>query len=52
MRALPVFDGFTVDLRLREFRKVDRERGLVFVRFDSPEGERLLARWREERGEE
>jgi hypothetical protein len=52
MRALPVFDGFTVDGRLREFRKVDRERGMVFVPFDSPEGERLLARWREARGEE
>ncbi len=52
MRALPVIDGYTVDSRLREFRKLDRERGMVFVPFDSREGERLLARWRARWGQE
>ncbi|MFH1664076.1 MAG: hypothetical protein ABH986_04695, partial [archaeon] len=43
MRVLPVFRGFTVDLRLRQFRKVTKKRELIFIDFDSPEGDQLLA---------
>lgn len=39
---LPVFQGYTVDVRLKEFRKADPSKGLEFVSFDSPEGEELL----------
>jgi len=43
MNILPVFNGYTVDERLREFRKMrygdDGDR--VFVPFDSPIGARL-----------
>jgi hypothetical protein len=28
-----------------EFRKADRATGMVFVSFDSPEGQGLLLRW-------
>ena len=40
---LPVFRGFTVDARLREFRKAGREVGIEFVPFDSKKGRELLA---------
>ena len=40
---LPTFRGFTVDPRLKEFRKVDRVKGgLEFVPFNSPKGVLLL----------
>ena len=41
---LPTFNGWTIDARLRQFRKV--ERGAVpkieFIDFDSEEGQELL----------
>ena len=43
-RKLPVFDGYTVDERLCEFRKGNRETGLEFISFESPQGDELLAR--------
>jgi hypothetical protein len=45
-RRLPVFEGYTVDERLAEFRKLDRGRLPEFVPFSSAKGERLLARYR------
>ena len=43
MRELPTFEGYTVDERLREFRKVDREKCTIeFVPFDSAKGRKLL----------
>jgi hypothetical protein len=39
--VLPVFEGYTVDERLGEFRKVSRETGMEFIPFDSEEGEAL-----------
>lgn len=45
---LPTFRGFTVDPRLKEFRKVDRLKGgLEFVPFNSPKGLELLDEMRE-----
>ncbi|MCB9772246.1 MAG: hypothetical protein H6754_06810 [Candidatus Omnitrophica bacterium] len=41
--CLPVFKGYTVDVRLNEFRKADPKKGLEFIRFDSLEGEELLS---------
>lgn len=48
IRVLPVFQGWTVDVRLREFRRVARAAdgtpGMVeFARFDSDQGRELYA---------
>lgn len=43
--VLPSFKGYTVDERLHQFRKVDREQGIEFVSFDSEEGKVLLLEW-------
>jgi hypothetical protein len=46
---LPEFNGYTVDERLKQFRKVDREKPSVdFVDFDSEEGEKLLAEYEDQ----
>ncbi len=46
MRKLPIFKGYTVDGRLKEFRKVecpaDHSKPIEFIPFDSEEGDRLL----------
>jgi len=42
VRRLPVFRGYTVDERLRQFRKVPLNGWPEFIDFDSPEGQRLL----------
>ena len=39
---LPTFNGYTVDMRLREFRKAIPDVTLEFIPFNSPEGEKLL----------
>ena len=47
---LPTFRGYTVDKRLKQFRKVtgiDDKRKIEFIEFDSPEGFDLLEEMRE-----
>ena len=44
VKKLPVFKGYTVDVRLKQFRKVNAQ-GIQFLDFDSPEGDRLLAQY-------
>ena len=47
---LPTFRGYTVDKRLKQFRKVtgiDGKRKIEFIEFDSPEGFDLLEEMRE-----
>jgi len=39
---LPVFNGYTVDKRLRQFRKIGRDMGIEFIEFDSNKGLQLL----------
>lgn len=40
---LPEFKGYTVDERLKQFRKVDRDKpSIEFVDFDSEKGQELL----------
>ena len=41
---LPTFKSYTVDMRLREFRKANFGKEIEFIPFDSPEGKELLAR--------
>ena len=42
VNQLPTFKGYTVDVRLREFRKITSVSESEFVNFDSPEGDMLL----------
>lgn len=45
---LPEFKGYTVDQRLKQFRKVDRNKpSIEFVDFDSEKGQELLAQYEE-----
>ena len=40
--VLPTFKGYTVDMRLREFRRAIPDVTLEFIPFKSPKGEKLL----------
>jgi len=42
IRILPVFKGYTVDLRLQEFRKAVWGEKVEFLSFESKKGKRLL----------
>jgi hypothetical protein len=44
IRRLPEFEGCTVDLRLRQFRRVHVNGWIDFIEFDSPEGSAILRR--------
>ena len=49
MRELPKFEGYSIDERLREFRKVGRHDGnftIEFVPFTSMKGRKLLKKLR------
>ena len=49
---LPEFKGYTVDERLKQFRKVDRDKPSIdFVDFDTEEGQELLALYEESKEE-
>lgn len=45
---LPEFKGYTVDSRLRQFRKLIFGEACEFIPFDSPKGQTLLERMRRE----
>jgi len=50
---LPEFKGYTVDERLKQFRKVDKGKPSIdFVDFESEEGQELLAQYEESKDEE
>ena len=40
--VLPTFKGYTVDMRLKEFRRAIPDVTLDFIPFSSPEGKKLL----------
>jgi len=42
VKQLPSVKGWTMDVRLKQFRKVDPQKGIVFVDFKSAEGDSLL----------
>ena len=50
-RILPVHRGYTVDFKLRQFRKAIPDKALEFISFDSEKGEELLISLRDERPE-
>lgn len=41
-RKLPDFKGYTVDMRLKEFRKMEYGKVPEFISFDSKKGQRLM----------
>lgn len=41
-RRLPEFNGYTVDFRLREFRKVEYGKRIEFISFESEKGMKLM----------
>ncbi len=40
--VLPTFKGYTVDMRLKEFRRAIPDVTLEFIPFNSPEGKKML----------
>jgi len=44
LKKLPTFEGYTVDVRLRQFRKVNKE-NIQFINFDSVKGEKILLKY-------
>jgi hypothetical protein len=40
--VFPTFKGYTVDLRLQEFRRAIPDVALEFIPFNTPEGKNLL----------
>ena len=48
VRKLPTFKGYTVDVRLREFRKFEPGHLPEFIAFDSDEGRELIEELRKE----
>lgn len=42
IKKLPVFNGYTVDLRLQEFRKIKMDKLPEFIPFTSDKGANLL----------
>ena len=47
IRILPVFKGYTVDLRLQEFRKIEMDKLPEFVPLLSDKGARLFYEFRQ-----
>ena len=43
IKKLPVFQGYTVDVRLQEFRKANLGEELEFISFKSEEGDAMLS---------
>jgi hypothetical protein len=48
VRILKTFEGYTVDLRLRQFRKVIIGESLEFIDFENRKGQKLLRKLHEE----
>lgn len=47
IRILPTFKGYTVDMRLQEFRKIKMNQLPEFIPFTSDKGARLLFEFRQ-----
>lgn len=49
---LPVFQGYTVDIRLKQFRKIIPGQSMEFIAFDTEEGQKLWEEFNKQKGEE
>jgi hypothetical protein len=49
IRQLPVFKGYTVDVRLKQFRRIVKQSkffaGMEYLEFDSDKGDRILTQY-------
>jgi len=45
IRILPVFKGYTVDVRLKQFRKIFKSGGIEFLDFDTEKGDKILTEY-------
>jgi hypothetical protein len=45
IRILPIFKGYTVDARLKQFRKHIGDHDFEFLEFDSDKGDRILSQY-------
>lgn len=45
VNKLPEFEGYTVDVRLRQFRRVHQQ-SIEFIDFNSTSGQKLLSEYR------
>ncbi len=43
-QSLPLFDGYYIDVRLKQFRRVKNQR-IIFIDFSSDNGERMLNKY-------
>ncbi len=48
VKKLKEFQGYTVDLRLQQFRKMEYGKLPQFIEFTSPKGQKLLAQIHEQ----
>ncbi|GEM_PF-1949749 len=46
LRILPIFQEYSVDLKLRQFRKISKANKIEFVEFSSKKGQELLKKLR------
>jgi len=51
VKQLPIFKGYTVDVRLKQFRKIVGQK-IIFVEFESVKGEKLLSEYLKESEDE
>jgi len=42
---LPEFKGYTIDVKLKQFRKVSKNKGIEFIDFNILKGDKLLAKY-------
>lgn len=42
VNVLPTINGFTIDVRLKQFRKIEPNGKMVFINFQTDEGDELL----------
>ena len=49
IRTLPIFKGYTVDVRLKQFRRIVKQSkffaGMEYLDFDSDKGDRILTQY-------
>lgn len=49
IRTLPIFKGWTVDARLKQFRRIKKQSeffaGMEYLNFDTDKGDRLLTQY-------
>lgn len=48
VRVLKVFEGYTIDLRLQQFRKIEMDKLPEFIEFESEKGQELLSKMHSE----